>query len=936
MVPIYALAWHAEDDRGVYMIHLSGISGGESVYVKIHGYTPHFYVRVPKNYQDFQINNLVSEWNQKVGAQVKHDLLSYTVQEKKDFQSFQADTKHKFVRLVFCSYLAFQRYKKVIQRPIYEAHLDPFQRFLHIQKLNSVGWLQINGDIQAPVHWKNVKHYDCEDVPRILIASYDIECLGHDDEFPNPDHPDDKIIQIGTTFSYLGELDVHYQHIVTLQECASIEGADVECCDTEDDVIKTWQKMIRRLDPDLMIGYNIFGFDDGYLDKRSWGINGFNFGGRSKAKLTGYRLNGMFNQAMFHPSPGRVKIDMLSQARKFSLASYKLDDVASHFLQGEVLEMTKTNKLLKKAVFNHLNKYLVQNIKEFWPENYYWIDTPNTWPLKTGNYVQFSNDHGLTRKFQILSITPTKFLIEMLPSEAEEILTYDYQWKLVKNDMAYSLMHEYQARGPDTRAVMAKYCLQDCRLVSLLFHRLDIFTEVAELANVCNVPIQNQVTMGESSRVLNLVSRKSRKRGYLMFRPDQPMNDEPFQGANVLDPVKGIHFDPVVLLDYHALYPSSIIQKNLSPECIVSQPKYNNLDGWEYSDVVINMTTGNRRFVRVVQGQVGIIPDVLLDLLEKRKEVKSMMEEEDDPILKNRLDKRQKALKIVANSVYGCLGSPRSPLYSRDIAEAITSTGREMLQLAQDLTMEYYPDAEIVYGDTDSIFVKTPEGTSVSQAIEWGQELSDRINTVLPFPQKLEYEQTLWPMCLFSKKKYVGNAYYQDPNKFERVTKGYLTIRRDIPQVIKNIMDGTLDCILLNQDLHKARKYAKKSMLKLLRGKYPVQSFVVRKTLRNYYQNPGSIPHKVLADRMIERGENVGPGHRIPMIRVKDCRQYETPHYVSKFALLIDHQHYYQQLKRSMGQLFNLTPNFQISELHQEVEQEYMGRQDLSKWFKKR
>ena len=68
-------------------------------------------------------------------------------------------------------------------------------------------------------------------------------------------------------------------------------------------------------------------------------------------------------------------------------------------------------------------------------------------------------------------------------------------------------------------------------------------------------------------------------------------------------------------------------------------------------------------------------------------------------------DGLQLAFKVTANSLYGQIGARTSPIYLKDIAASTTATGRTLLYTAKDKTKEYFPDAEIVYGDTDSIFI---------------------------------------------------------------------------------------------------------------------------------------------------------------------------------------------------------------------------------------
>jgi len=139
------------------------------------------------------------------------------------------------------------------------------------------------------------------------------------------------------------------------------------------------------------------------------------------------------------------------------------------------------------------------------------------------------------------------------------------------------------------------------------------------------------------------------------------------------------------------------------------------------------------------------------------------------------LDALQLAYKVTANSLYGQIGSRTSPIYLKDIAACTTATGRERIQMAKNFVEGPRFNARVIYGDTDSIFCIFPNKDAsgfplkgkdaLPVAIRSGQEASKAIREILPPPQVLEYEKTMFPFILFSKKRYVGNLYEDDANK---------------------------------------------------------------------------------------------------------------------------------------------------------------------------
>jgi len=181
-----------------------------------------------------------------------------------------------------------------------------------------------------------------------------------------------------------------------------------------------------------------------------------------------------------------------------------------------------------------------------------------------------------------------------------------------------------------------------------------------------------------------------------------------YEGATVLRPHPGVHLNPIPVADFGSLYPSCMIARNLSHEMLVKDPKYNNLPGWRYYDVMYytkdpNIKDKNERkkapfiipnkcrFAKKMDGTMGIIPEILKELLDTRSATKRAMKKEKDPFKKNVLNGKQLALKITANSVYGQTGARTSAISLKEIAACTTATGREMLNNSRVFTEHIYP-----------------------------------------------------------------------------------------------------------------------------------------------------------------------------------------------------------------------------------------------------
>jgi DNA polymerase elongation subunit (family B) len=224
----------------------------------------------------------------------------------------------------------------------------------------------------------------------------------------------------------------------------------------------------------------------------------------------------------------------------------------------------------------------------------------------------------------------------------------------------------------------------------------------------------------------------------------------------------------------------------------------------------------------------------------------------------------------------------------------------------------YHIKPKVIYGDTDSVFVDPhiisddtrklqTDKQSLEKAITLGVIASMVICTLLPAPMKQEYEKTMHPLILISKKRYVGNLYETNTTKFYQKSMGIVLKRRDNAQIVKIFCGGIVDKLLNDQDPKGAVAFAKKTLNDIFTNKYSIDKFIVTKTLKENYKNRKQIAHAVLADRISERdpGNKPLPNDRIPYVYVVQKHQVqlqgeriEMPDYVIQNKLKIDYVFY--------------------------------------------
>jgi len=607
----------------------------------------------------------------------------------------------------------------------------------------------------------------------------------------------DKCTFIGSTFMKYGDAEPYFNHCIALNTCSKIENSVVESYSTEKEVLLAWQKLVQRENPDIIIGYNIFGFDYEFMFRRAEENDcvedflrlsrntdeicatpikderGFNTR-KYKIEESTLQIASGQHDLRFIKINGRLQVDLYNFYRRESnLISYKLDYVAGNFIGDFV-----------KSIDYPEGKASV-------------IKTGNMTGLLVGSYVHFEEiGHSVDyyadgAKFPVTGVDKLAgvFVVEGIVSPDQN--SKKVRWCLAKDDVTPKDIFRMTNGTADDRAIIAKYCIQDCNLVHYLFNKSDILTGYIEMAKICSVPINFLVMRGQGIKLTSYVAKKCREKRTLMPVIEKGVLDEGYEGAIVLDPKCDLYLDnPVACNDYASLYPSSMISENLSHDSKVWTREYDlagilieewgekdktgnyvydNLAGYEYVDITYDTYVYRRknpkaaaekvlngykmcRFVQPLVNDecVGIMPSILKELLKARKDTRKLIPLETDEFMKNVLDQRQLGYKVTANSLYGQCGAKTSTFYEKDIAACTTATGRKLLTYGKRIIEECYGDkicdtanygpvltkAEYIYGDTDSVFytfnLQELDGTPIrgKKALEITIELAKQVGDV--------------------------------------------------------------------------------------------------------------------------------------------------------------------------------------------------------------
>ena len=411
--------------------------------------------------------------------------------------------------------------------------------------------------------------------------------------------------------------------------------------------------------------------------------------------------------------------------------------------------------------------------------------------------------------------------------------------------------------------------------------------------------------------------------------------------ALTLEPQSGIQSDPVVVCDFTALYPSLIIAYNLcystcagkldyhstrhemrreghttgklGPfiysesrtaavvchhiKSIIDQDKcgkHTQEDEKYYKDRAYAVPTG---CIYVSESVLkGVLPQVLDEILSTRAMLKKAAKHyrkcvvDVSPAILRQLEARQLALKYVANVTYGYTSATFSGRCAMPLlADTIVECGRRTLSNAMNLANEWgrekggrWQGAEVIYGDTDSVFIKLP-GRTVTEAFEFGEQFCNEVTASNPPPVQLKLEKVYHGSMMQTKKKYCGMKFESKEQKkptFE--AKGIETVRKDQCALTQKVLRNSL-VALFRYGIDEVKLYLFRQWGLILAGNLPVSDFILTGRVRSKYRGGRVGPvQAVLSRRLAEAdpGRVVRHKERLAYVivatpgltfRLKDC-----------------------------------------------------------------
>ena len=581
-----------------------------------------------------------------------------------------------------------------------------------------------NCQIEAYVHYRDLIAHpndgEWAKMAPLRVLSFDIECAGRKGVFPEANQ--DPVIQIANVVTRYGEEKPFVRNVFVLDTCSLIVNTQIFEFNTEEKMLLAWRDFLEKVDPDVIIGYNIANFDFPYLLDRAKHLKCTKFpyftrlhNLQSQAKDQSFSSKQMGNrESKATNTNGRLQLDLLQLVqRDHQLRSYTLNSVCAHFL-GEQ-----------------------------------------------------------------------------------------------KEDVHHTMITELFNGTPESRRRLAVYCLKDAYLPQRLMDKLMCLINYTEMARVTGIPFMYLLARGQQVKFISQLFRKALEQHLVIPNIRTDTSDEQYEGATVIEPSRGFYDVPVATLDFASLYPSIIQAHNLCYTTLLNRTAVEKMGLVKGEDYIV---TPNNDLFCTAKIRKGLLTQILEELLGARKRAKKELALETDTFKKAVLNGRQLALKVSANSVYGITGATVGKLPCLAIASSTTSYGRQMIEKTREEVLAKYTvknhyefDAEVIYGDTDSVMVKFGS-KDLKTVMKLGQEAAEHVSSKFPKPIKLEFEKVYFPYLLINKKRYAG-LYWTTPEKYDKMdSKGIETVRRDNCRMVQTVIETILRKILIDQDVQGAQE----------------------------------------------------------------------------------------------------------------------------------
>ena len=890
---IFPYSWHIDDEEEeITSIRIYGIDENNSnVCLRVDNFTPYVYIELPDKIR----------WNagnaQLVGNKIdelldrQKPLKKMLMMKKKLYGAhIESNGSTKLFPFLFCSFSARKDIKTLgfklrsslnvvgigmIKLKMHESDADPILQLTCCRQISTAGWLEFHGkaqqegeklticDHEFKVKWKHLFPIISDKVPCPKIMGFDIEVnSSNPSAMPNPNKQGDKVFQISCVISRYGDNPDNYEkYLLTLgQPEQDIVGEDVliYMYDTEADLLIGFTKFIREENPNLIVGYNILGFDIPYMIDRAkfhmcifdFDKQGFHKYAHAREKTIKWSSSAYKNQEFqFLDAEGRVYVDLLPLVKRdFKFSNYKLKTIAEHFI-GETKD-----PLSVKGIFKCYRIGVTKN--------------------KDGEYSKTARKAmGLVGKYCVQDSLLTVLLMDKLQ-------TWTSLTEMAKTCCVPIFTLYTQGQQIKVYSQLYKYCMYENIVVEKDGYQVSEAERYVGAHVFPPVPGQYNQVVPFDFASLYPTTIIAYNIDYHTWVSDE--SDIPDNKCHIMqwEDHIGCEHDPKVIRKMEL---SKLIEKEQANIKKLREKKNKTTDKFrkkELGDEIKTLVDDlkpyvkersdlnkskpkfpmcAKRYYRFLKEPRGVLPTIIQNLLDARSHTRTVdmvnvkkkirhlescdgdntNEIESLNSLLNVLDKRQLAYKVSANSMYGAMGVRRGYLPFMPGAMCTTYMGRKNIEITADTIVKKF-GGELVYGDTDSNYINFPlmKDKTDEELWKYSEFVADELTKLFPPPIKLEFEGAIYTFFfILTKKRYMYRKVEQKGNKLVYSDsigkKGVLLARRDNSNFVRVVYEGVINRIADKTPRDLVLYWVLEQINKMFSGCNPHSDFVVTKAVGN-------------------------------------------------------------------------------------------------------
>ena len=835
-------------------------------------------------------------------------------------------------------------------------------------------------------------------IPPLVLASFDCEMSSFDGTLPSP-HKGDVLFCLSTAFARFGgdQKTVSIMVVPTPGPSDVRDGRLILYVKSQEELVEMWSILIAHVDPDILTGWNIDGFDfsflcdayeSSYLPKEERGSETLqaalaSYQGNSRVTLSeclsaltaGQRGTILASFSKDFPTHGARVAKLFKQSDgSFSLHEDDEDDTEYSTSLGPAHLKALRDAALVYYTGTPQNKPV--SLASLGEDAMQYMTRPQRMGRKYGMLLsRFVREECKLVEKTLSTAARGDNIMFKVPQSGRVVVD---MMRVIKDDLKPSsnslryaadtwlgdvskldmpiadLFKAWKTKDMPKLFEVETYCARDAEIPLLLMLKLQYVTSWIGLCSVCGLGPDVVINGGQQQRVFALITRRVRDTHAVMTEATGWPSTNEYVGATVIEPKAAFYETPLSTLDFASLYPSIEASNNLCFSTLVTDrtqlPKLVDATGKKlYQDFAIQHPTPDgmeTRHYAFVTHVPSVLADLLVTLMTSRKAVKREMESADG-FQREVLNKRQLALKVVCNSVYGFCGvdPDKGMLSCKPVAAATTLIGRRLIELTRTYVEKHFEGSDVVYGDTDSVMIHWNVST-LEEAFRLGEraakdvtrylrdlllqeqgglvgdrDISSMVNII-----KLEHEKEYWPYLLCKKKNYAGRKWTPtslDPLVFkdEIDIKGLQAVRRDTAPLVVDLSMKVIDELLLRKSASSALLLVRETLGKVAREQFPLDSYILSKSIGASYASE-NIPHVAAWTRMRARGQEAPPiGGRMPYVILGGhgplAARAEHPSFADKKKL--DTPYYLKALENPLRKLLQFADDNTLDDLFAEA-----------------